>query len=301
MAQQLQPEWTPFAADPADELPLGVQLSWRLRTLIKSGRLAPEARLPSVRTLAEWSGLNVNTVRAVYARLEDEGLIETRHGMGTFVNGASASPELERIAADAIAEAEAAGVSARDVAIATLVCAEVPAGLEATLPEPAELDEPTAPFIPSFERESEDRAVRRELRRQIQRLEGELTYYWRELGEAGRPTRPSWVQGHVAGVEELERTRDELMNQLRDAQKAAEQHAREHLRAHDRRAAMLADPAAHRWEVVTAEQTGEPGCTTWQVAPRYGPLGVVMKWWRVKVSGGCPLAAPLAAARGTGG
>jgi DNA-binding transcriptional regulator YhcF (GntR family) len=291
-----EPEWTPFASDPTDELPLGVQLSWRLRTLIKSGRLAPQARLPSVRTLAEWSGLNVNTVRAVYARLEDEGLIETRHGMGTFVNGATASAEVERIAADAIAEAQAAGVSARDVAIATLVCASMPAGLDADLPEPPEIEEAAAPFIPSFKQESEDRSVRRELRRQIQRIEGELTYYWRELGEAGGPTRPSWVQGHVAGVEELERTRDELMNQLRDAQKAAELHAREHLRAHDRRESMLADPAAHRWEVVTAEQAGEPGCTTWQVAPRYGPLGVVMKWWRVKVSGGCPLAAPREAA-----
>ena len=291
MAQQTkiaEPAWSPFSADPSDELPLGVQLSWRLRTLIKSGRLPEQARLPSVRTLAEWSSLNVNTVRAVYARLEDEGLIETRHGMGTFVNGASASAEVERIAADAIAEAQAAGVSARDVAIATLVCASMPAGLDVDLPEPPEPQAPPEPFMPSFEQESEDRAVRRELRRQIQRLEGELTYYSRELGEVERPPRPSWVQGHVAGVEELERTRDELMNQLRDAQKAAERQAREHLRAHDHRAAMLADPAAHKFEVITAEQAGEPGCTTWQVAPRYGPLGVVMKWWRVKVSGGCP-------------
>jgi len=59
---------TPFKADPADELPLGVQLDWRLRALIRSGRLAPGERMPSVRALAEWASVNVNTVRGVYAR-----------------------------------------------------------------------------------------------------------------------------------------------------------------------------------------------------------------------------------------
>jgi DNA-binding transcriptional regulator YhcF (GntR family) len=299
MAHSAQADWSPFAGDVDDELPVGVQLSWRLRTLIRSGRLSGGDRLPSVRELAEWSGLNVNTVRAVYARLEAEGLIETRHGAGTFVRETPASPEVERIAADAIAEAEAAGVSARDVAIATLVASTLPSEVEMESWRPAEPAEPE-PFIPSVESEGSERAVRRELRRQIQRLEGELTYYWRELGEERPALAPAWAQGHVAGVEELERTRDDLMNQLRDAQRAAEEHAREHLGAHRRRAAMLADPASHKWEAVTAEQAGEPGCTSWRVTPRYGPLGVVMKWWQVKVSGGCPLAAPLAAA-GDGG
>ena len=51
---------------------------------------------------------------------------------------------------------------------------------------------------------------------------------------------------------------------------------------------MLADPAGHRGQVVTAAEVGEPGCTSWEVGPRMGPLGVLMKWWRVRVSGGCP-------------
>ena len=76
---------SPFTADPGDELPVGVQLAWRLRALIASGRLAPGERLPSVRALAGWAGVNVNTVRGVYARLEDEGLVATRHGAGSFV------------------------------------------------------------------------------------------------------------------------------------------------------------------------------------------------------------------------
>jgi hypothetical protein len=51
---------------------------------------------------------------------------------------------------------------------------------------------------------------------------------------------------------------------------------------------MVADPSAHRWEVVSAAETGEEGCAEWQVGSRLGPLGALMSWWRVKVSGGCP-------------
>src|SRR5262245_24693764 len=144
MAQQVERR-TPFSADPGDELPVGVQLAWRLRALIAAGRLAAGDRMPSVRTLAGWAGVNVNTVRGVYARLEDEGLIVTRHGRGSFVaDDAGGSPEVERIAAEAIEAAAEAGVDPRDVAIATLVSAALPEGLEPDLPaEPAEAgDEP---------------------------------------------------------------------------------------------------------------------------------------------------------------
>jgi DNA-binding transcriptional MocR family regulator len=39
-----------------------------------------------VRRLAEAAGVNVNTVRAVYERLEGEGFIRTEHGRGSFVS-----------------------------------------------------------------------------------------------------------------------------------------------------------------------------------------------------------------------
>jgi DNA-binding transcriptional regulator YhcF (GntR family) len=67
------------------ELPIGTQLVWKLRSLIESGALEPGDRLPSVRTLAEAAGVNVNTARAVYGRLERAGLIRSEHGRGTFV------------------------------------------------------------------------------------------------------------------------------------------------------------------------------------------------------------------------
>src|SRR5204862_7386979 len=85
-----------------DDLPVGAQLAWRLRVLIASGQLGPGDRLPGVRELAGGTGGNVNTARAVYARLEEAGLIASRHGLGTFVaDDAPASPDLERLAADA--------------------------------------------------------------------------------------------------------------------------------------------------------------------------------------------------------
>src|ERR1044072_2088253 len=87
MAQQVESpeERNPFATDPADELPVGLQLSWRLRALIATGHLAAGGRLPSSRRLSEWAGVNVNTVRAVYAGLEREGMVVSRQGQGTFV------------------------------------------------------------------------------------------------------------------------------------------------------------------------------------------------------------------------
>jgi GntR family transcriptional regulator len=66
-------------------VPLGTQLVWRLRSLIQEGELGPGDRLPSLRDLAAAAGVNVNTVRAVYSRLERDGLVASQHGRGTFV------------------------------------------------------------------------------------------------------------------------------------------------------------------------------------------------------------------------
>src|SRR5918996_1126314 len=126
---------TPFSADATDELPVGIQLAWRLRALIAAGRLPAGERMPSVRALADWAGVNVNTVRGVYARLEDEALIVTHHGRGSFVaESAGGSPEVERIAAEAVSSAEDAGLDPREVAIVALVSASLPQMPDEELP-----------------------------------------------------------------------------------------------------------------------------------------------------------------------
>jgi DNA-binding transcriptional regulator YhcF (GntR family) len=88
-----------FRVDREDELPLGAQLARKLRSLISAGRIASGERLPSVRKLAELAGVNVNTVRAVYQRLENEGVLVSEQGRGTFVAKRSTpAPAGDRVA-----------------------------------------------------------------------------------------------------------------------------------------------------------------------------------------------------------
>src|SRR5215208_1094201 len=101
----------------ADDLPIGVNLAWRMQVLIQSGRLASREQLPGVRNLAAGAGVNVNTARNVYRRLEGEGLAVSRQGSGTFVAPyVSVSPTLEQLAAEVAAEAIGQGIDPRELA-----------------------------------------------------------------------------------------------------------------------------------------------------------------------------------------
>jgi DNA-binding transcriptional regulator YhcF (GntR family) len=248
MAQQAiaHEERNPFSTDREDELPVGIQLAWRLRALISSGRLPAGERLPSFRRLAEWAAVNVNTVRAVYADLEDRGLVVSRQGQGTFVaDGVERAPRLEEIAVGALRRARDEGLSPRELAIVVAACASMPGTFE----DGEEATEPPSD-LPDLGEESEAIEVRHELRRQIGRLEAELASYVRDLPD-GMPTARLRAEAHIAGVEELEQTRDTLIAQLSEAQKAAELRAREEDRARARRQ-----------------------------EPSPGPLGRAMSWWR---------------------
>jgi GntR family transcriptional regulator len=250
------PEATPFSTDPTAELPVGVQLSWRLRALIAAGRLAAGERLPSFRRLAEWAGVNVNTVRAVYAGLEEAGLVISLQGQGTFVaDGIDAAPELEEIAADALRRVREAGLDPSDLIVVAAACASMGGDEVAT-----ELGS----GLPDFAGESEAIEVRHELRRQIARLEAELAVYIRDI-PAEMPTASRFSEPHVAGVEELEQTRDTLIAQLSEAQRAAETRVKRAAEARARREAQL--------EAKQGGGSAESGG---------GPLGRAMSWWRAK-------------------
>ena len=104
------------------EVPIGVQLAWALRSRIDDGRFKPGQQLPGLRELAEMTGVNVNTVRAVYQRLEQEDLIDSRQGSGTFVASKPRRPSaVATIAADAARAAQETGVEPREVAAALYV------------------------------------------------------------------------------------------------------------------------------------------------------------------------------------
>lgn len=206
----------PFTLDPSSDVPLGVQLSWRLRALIFTGQLSPGERLPSLRRVADWAGVNVNTVRSVYESLEGKGLIVSQQGRGTFVTEeVTPEPELEAVALEALRKAQALGRDPDDLAVVMMACASMlgPDGQVGTVPGAGEEAE-----------DSETIEVRSELRRQIARLEAELSTYVRDLPELY--TASPRAEAHIAGVEELEETRDTLIAKLSEAQKAAAKRAR---------------------------------------------------------------------------
>jgi LacI family transcriptional regulator len=71
--------------EPESGIGIAAQIRGRIAFLVADGALEPGERLPPVRALARQLGVNVNTVRAAYARLETDGLVRTRHGVGTVV------------------------------------------------------------------------------------------------------------------------------------------------------------------------------------------------------------------------
>jgi len=137
-----------------------------------------------------------------------------------------------------------------------------------------------------------ERRARQDLRRQIGLLEKRLG----ELFASAFPRQGmEWTVGaiggpRVLGVAELERVRDALAARLREAQ--AELGRRGQIEEQNRGLveAMIAEPQRYRWVRVSNEDVGEPGCRHWHSRPRWGILGMLLGWWRVKLSSGCPLA-----------
>jgi hypothetical protein len=140
--------------------------------------------------------------------------------------------------------------------------------------------------------EGDERLARAELRRQIGRLEHRLS---RCVAEAF--PRLEIVAGVAAvsaapralGLGELEQVRDDLAERIADADVALKR--RSELETSNRKLLerMLASPAEFKGMRISRADVGEPGCGGWHSQPRLGLLGMLMGWWRVKISSGCPL------------
>jgi DNA-binding transcriptional regulator YhcF (GntR family) len=197
-----------ISIDRDSDVPVGTQLAWALRTAIATGELAAGSKLPSVRELAALAGVNVNTVRHVYARLEAEALIGSEHGRGTFVaRDAPSHAGLAQIAADAIAAAKRSGIDPRDLVAALHV----------------------APLAGNDQAAADDSArraagrVRSALREEIAALETELAHLDPLGATATSTARRTKAPGRPLSATELETTRDELLARvtaLRDARAA---------------------------------------------------------------------------------
>jgi hypothetical protein len=133
-------------------------------------------------------------------------------------------------------------------------------------------------------------AARRALRAQVRRLEQELS----ELQCSAWPRTD--MRAAVAGragarllsLGELEELRDRLaaagarLRRALDERGAGEERSRRLLEE------MLLEPERHPGARVSAADLGEPSCREWRVSPAFGPLGRLLKWWRVRISSGCP-------------
>ena len=89
---------------------------------------------------------------------------------------------------------------------------------------------------------------------------------------------------------ELEELRDELADRVSDSRRALSD--RTWVEEQNRRLIeqMLLAPERYKWVRVSHEDIGEPGCRHWHVRPRWSFIGMLMGWWRVVISSGCPLA-----------
>jgi DNA-binding FadR family transcriptional regulator len=72
------------------------QIAEQLAAMIASGELAPNARLPSERELAQRLGVSRPPVREALIALEVEGLVDVRMGSGVYVRREAASRALTR-------------------------------------------------------------------------------------------------------------------------------------------------------------------------------------------------------------
>jgi hypothetical protein len=145
-----------------------------------------------------------------------------------------------------------------------------------------------APVVPI-----DERAARRSLRQQIAQLERRLCdAFVTAYPHASLPPTPAPARGgpRMLSLGELERVRDDLAERLKRAGAAiseraqAEEHNRQLLER------MLLDPRRYKYVRLERADCGTPGCGHYHVRPRLGLIGILMGWWQVKLSSGCPLA-----------
>lgn len=86
-----------MAINPTTATPLYIQLKLHLQEQIEAGVYAADHRLPSERELAERYGVSRMTARHALQSLQQDGIVYTQIGKGTFVNQPKIDQELSRL------------------------------------------------------------------------------------------------------------------------------------------------------------------------------------------------------------
>jgi len=142
--------------------------------------------------------------------------------------------------------------------------------------------------------ERDERDARRSLRAQIDKLERELADAFVTAFPMGgldqEPAKPCRAP-RLLDLGELECVRDELAGRVQAARASIAARADQQAACRVALEKMLLDPGRYRFVRIANREIGEPGCGVWHVRPRLGLIGMLMGWWEVKLSSGCPLAA----------
>jgi hypothetical protein len=137
-----------------------------------------------------------------------------------------------------------------------------------------------------------ERAARRSLLDQIARLEQDLSQLfcsmWPRQGLAY--TVAGRGGPRLLSLGELEDLRDELAARVQHVRRTLSDRTYSEEQYRRLIEEMMLDPESHKWRRVSNEDIGEPGCRHWHVRPRWSFIGMLMGWWRVVISSGCPLA-----------
>lgn len=112
-------------------VPLYVQLKERIRQQVENGSWHPGFKLPTERELSTLLGVSRNTVSQAYRELENEGILISMQGKGTFVSEADAKSlsasrihRLEEILEQAISHALQEGFSCQEFSSMAIALAE---------------------------------------------------------------------------------------------------------------------------------------------------------------------------------
>jgi GntR family transcriptional regulator len=198
----MNPSWAQSAGivlNHGGDVPIGVQLDWALRAAVGAGALRPGEQLPGLREVAEQLGVSHNTLRAAVAKLEADGVLETRHGAGTYVaRGADAAATAHAaLAGETAQRARAAGIDPRALAAALYVSGTGEAAVD------------------------EEAGRRRALRDELAVLDRVLVELEARLLEPLPHSAPVPSRGaRLLTVAELGEQRDRLIRRIADVQRA---------------------------------------------------------------------------------
>ena len=102
--------------------PIYEQIVRQIRAKIIDGSMKEKEPLPSVRTLSRELKISALTVKKAYDNLEEEGLIVTVHGKGSFIAAANQEllmeerrKELEKELEAAVQKARTRGLTAKEI------------------------------------------------------------------------------------------------------------------------------------------------------------------------------------------